>query len=70
MSTLAGHHGLEADLEVAQLQVAIWRYDQFRALGFEQDEAWLLSASDADLHRARSLVKAGCPLPLALKILA
>ncbi len=49
-------------------RVASWRYDQFRLLGFGDEDAWLLVDSGADLQAARSLIGAGCPLHLALRI--
>ena len=49
-------------------RVTSWRYDQFKLLGFGDEDAWLLVDSGADLQRARSLVGAGCPLHLALRI--
>ena len=45
-----------------------WRFDQFRLLGFEAEDSWLLVDSGADLQLTRSLVGAGCPLHLALRI--
>lgn len=49
-------------------RVVTWRYEQFRALGFGEEDSWLLVESGADLQLARSLVGAGCPLHLALRI--
>jgi hypothetical protein len=49
-------------------RVAGWRYDQFRSLGFGDEDCWLLVESGADLQLTRSLVGAGCPLHLALRI--
>lgn len=49
-------------------RVVDWRFDQFRLLGFGEEDAWLLVDSGADLQLARSLVSAGCPLHLALRI--
>lgn len=45
-----------------------WRFDQFRLLGYGEDDAWLLVDSGADLQLTRSLIGAGCPLHLALLI--
>lgn len=45
-----------------------WRFDQFRLLGYGDDDAWLLVDSGADLQLTRSLIGAGCPLHLALRI--
>ena len=56
------------ELELEDRRVESWRFDQFRLLGFGEEEAWLLVCSGADLHLARSLVGAGCPLHLALRI--
>ena len=49
-------------------RVVGWRFDQFRQLGFGEEDSWLLVDSGADLQLARSLVGAGCPLHLALRI--
>jgi hypothetical protein len=49
-------------------RVVTWRVGQFRFLGFGDEDAWLLAESPADLQLARSLVGAGCPLHLALRI--
>ena len=49
-------------------RVATWRFDQFRSLGFGEEESWLLVDSGADLQLARTLVGADCPLHLALRI--
>lgn len=69
MSTFAAQYPFHEEFEVEDGRVGRWRFDQFRSLGFGDEQAWLLAASDADLHRTRSLVAAGCPLHLALKIL-
>ena len=45
-----------------------WRFDQFQLLGFGEEDAWMLVDSGADLALVRSLVGAGCPLHLALRI--
>ena len=49
-------------------RVVGWRYDQFRSLGFGDEDSWLLVDSGADLQLTRSLIGAGCPLHLALRI--
>ena len=49
-------------------RVAEWRFAQFSALGFGEEDAWLLVDSGADLQLARSLAGAGCPLHLVLRI--
>jgi hypothetical protein len=69
MSTFAGQYPLHEEFDAEDESVARWRFGQFCSLGFGDEEAWLLAASDVDLHRARSLVAAGCPLYLALRIL-
>ena len=56
------------ELELEDRQVADWRFDQFRALGFGDEDAALLEGAGADLQLARSLVDAGCPLHLVLRI--
>jgi hypothetical protein len=56
------------ELSPEDQRVAGWRYDQFRLLGFGQDDCWLLVESGADLQLTRSLIGAGCPLHLALRI--
>jgi hypothetical protein len=49
-------------------RVMSWRLEQFLRLGFGEEEAWTLVDSGADLQLTRSLVGAGCPLHLALRI--
>jgi hypothetical protein len=49
-------------------RIVSWRFDQFRLLGFGDEDAWLLVDSGADLQLTRSLIGAGCPLHLALRI--
>ena len=56
------------ELSVEDQRVVSWRYDQFRLLGFGEEDSWLLVESGADLQLTRSLVGAGCPLHLALRI--
>jgi hypothetical protein len=67
MTTFEEHPPSE-QIDVEESRVARWRFDQFRWLGFGDVHAWLLVSSNADLHQTRSLVAAGCPLDLALKI--
>jgi hypothetical protein len=55
-------------LSAEDQRVAGWRFDQFRLLGFGEEECWLLVESGADLQLTRSLIGAGCPLHLALRI--
>ena len=49
--------------------IILWRVDQFRRLGFGDDEVWTLALSQADLGEARQLGRAGCPTDLAFRIL-
>ena len=56
------------ELSFEDQRVMTWRFDQFRLLGFGEEEAWLLVDSGADLQLTRTLVAAGCPLHLALRI--
>jgi hypothetical protein len=58
-----------AEREPEESRVARWRFDQFRALGYHRDDAFLLAVSRVDLHAARTLVANGCPRDLALEIL-
>lgn len=50
------------------LDVLLWRHEQFLDLGYGE-YAWTLARAPVDLGRARSLHKAGCPASLALRIL-
>ena len=59
MSASAEQHPPFEELELEDRVVADWRFDQLRSLGF---------GAGADLQLARSLVGAGCPLHLALRI--
>ena len=58
----------QAELSPEDQRVIRWRFDQFRLLGFGEEDAWMLVDSGADLQHVRSLVAAGCPLHLALRI--
>ena len=49
-------------------QVALWRLEQFRLLGFDEEDAFRLATSSADLQLTRSLIAAHCPHDLALRI--
>jgi hypothetical protein len=68
MSTSAEQHPPHEELNLEDRRVIDWRFDQFRLLGYGDEDAWLLEGAGADLHLARSLVGAGCPLHLALRI--
>lgn len=56
------------DLSVEDQRVVVWRFDQYRLLGFGEEDAWMLVDAGADLQLTRQLVGAGCPLQLALRI--
>ena len=64
----AEHPSQSYELSPEDERVASWRFDQFRLLGFGEEECWMLVDSGADLQLTRSLVGAGCPLHLALRI--
>ena len=68
MSTSAEQHPPYEELELEDRRVADWRFDQFRSLGFGEEDAWLLEGAGADVQLTRSLVGAGCPLHLAIRI--
>jgi len=67
MST-AERHPQHDELSHEDRRVIDWRYDQFRALGFGDEDSWLLAGASADLHLVRTLVGTGCPQHLALRI--
>jgi hypothetical protein len=50
--------------------VQLWRRDQFGRLGFDAVVSRVLAESPADLGLARRLCRAGCPIPVAFRILA
>jgi hypothetical protein len=50
-------------------EVLLWRYEQFRHLGFGESDAIQLADSRADLGQARYVLASGCPPKLALQIL-
>ena len=49
--------------------VELWLLDQFARLGFDGDAIAALLAWGVDYREAERLVRAGCPLDLALRIL-
>jgi len=57
------HDSVEAD------RVTAWRYEQFLKLGFDDEQAWTLAGSEADLHASRTLISVGCSPHLAMRIL-
>ena len=56
-------------LAPAEDEVVLWRYEQFRELGFSDPDATQLAISRADLGQARYVLGSGCPPKLALQIL-
>jgi len=48
--------------------VACWRFEQFMILGFEEEVAFDLASSTADLHQTRRLISTGCPMDIARDI--
>jgi hypothetical protein len=66
--TVSAQQSFHSD-EVEKTRIARWRFDQFRSLGFDVEDAFVLSASGVDLQVARTLMEAGCSVPLALRIL-
>jgi hypothetical protein len=64
----AEHPSQSFEVSLEDQRVVGWRFEQFRLLGFGDEDSWLLVDSGADLQLARSLVGAGCPLHLALRI--
>ena len=67
MSTYTVHQLMHTDLEADR--VTHWRYEQFLGLGFDDEQAWTLAGSDADLHASRTLIGVGCSHHLAMRIL-
>jgi hypothetical protein len=58
---------VETELE----RVERWRTSELMRVGFPGDDAVALAARmDVDLHEAIELVKRGCPLDLAIRILS
>jgi hypothetical protein len=68
MSRSAEQHPPYEELDLEDRRVVDWRFAQFRELGFGDEDAWLLEGAGADLQLVRSLVGAGCPLHLVLRI--
>jgi hypothetical protein len=64
----AAEHPPAYELSLEDQQVVRWRFDQFRLLGFSDEDAWMLVDSGSDLQLTRSLIGAGCPHHLALRI--
>ena len=64
----AEHPPTAYELSLEDQRVVGWRFEQFRSLGFGDEDSWMLVDSGADLQLTRSLIGAGCPLHLALRI--
>ena len=64
----AEHPPAAFEFSLEDQRVVSWRFEQFRLLGFGDEDAWMLVDSGADVQLTRSLVGAGCPLHLALRI--
>jgi hypothetical protein len=64
----AEHSPQTYELSLEDQRVVSWRFEQFRSLGFTDEDTWMLVDSGADLQLTRSLIGAGCPLHLALRI--
>jgi hypothetical protein len=59
----------EGSLSREDEAVLRWRAEQFRELGFAEEEASRLAASEADLGQARYVLGSGCSPVLAFRIL-
>ena len=47
-----------------------WRFETLRGLGFSDGDAWVLADNrGVDLHRVARMVRAGCSVELAVRIL-
>jgi len=62
---------VEIDLpETEDARVARWRIDQLARAGYDREAASLLAeARHVDLHDAVELLRGGCPVDTALRIL-
>jgi hypothetical protein len=62
---------VEIDLpETEDARVARWRVDQLASAGYDREAASLLAdARHVDLHEAVGLLRHGCPVDTALRIL-
>ncbi len=59
----------EQELSTTEGLVRVWRFEEFRRLGFATAIALRLVDSAAELSLARRLVGQGCPLATACAIL-
>ena len=61
---------LELPDDTEEERIIRWRIKELTHAGYTWPASLLLAArSDVDLHRARHLLSAGCPLDTALRIL-
>lgn len=49
-------------------RVYAWRIEQAISLGYSEGDATEIAMSGADLHRLAAMLAAGCPRPLAKRI--
>ena len=65
MSTIAIEHRTTDDEQVID-----WRIEALEGAGYDEIAAIELALrTDVDLHRAASIVRQGCPVDIALRIL-
>jgi hypothetical protein len=57
------------EAETEDERIAFWRFLVLVHAGYPRALARQLATSAADIHRATSLLAAGCPPPLAVRIL-
>jgi hypothetical protein len=68
MSTTAADLDLEFDAETER--VVLWREEELERVGYERDAARdLAERTYVDLHLAMDLLRRGCPVDTALRIL-
>ena len=65
------YQAIEEELPELEEEVVFrWRFDQLERAGYPGDAALELAGrNDIDLHLALNLVKRGCPVDLAFRIL-
>jgi hypothetical protein len=62
--------GLAAADDLERDKVVRWRLEQLAAAGYDSRSALILAMdSSVDLHQAVALLRSGCPLDTALRIL-
>jgi hypothetical protein len=55
--------------QAEELRIREWRFEQFTQLGFDCTRAALMAQTKVDLAQARRLIRLGCPLDTAARIL-